>query len=110
MTSPDFIQIIMFLALLVGLTPVLGSYMNKVFTGSKHFMLPVFGWLERLTYRSAGVDPNAETNWKTYTFGLLVLNLAGIVFLFLIQLFQGYFPINPAHLQAVSWHSALNTA
>jgi K+-transporting ATPase ATPase A chain len=110
MTTTDFIQLIMFLALLVGLTPVLGSYMNKVFTGSKHFMLPVFGWLERLTYRSAGVDPNAETNWKTYTFGLLVFNLAGIVFLFLIQLFQGYFPMNPTHLQSVSWHSALNTS
>ena len=88
----------------------LGSYMHKVFVGQKHFMLPVFGWLERLTYKSIGVDPNEETNWKKYTFGLLMFNLVGIVFVFIIQLIQAYLPLNPAHLANVSWHSALNTA
>jgi potassium-transporting ATPase potassium-binding subunit len=110
MTTFDFIQIIIFITLLIVLSPVLGNYMNKVFTGNKHFMIPAFGWLEKLTYKSAGVNSNEETNWKTYTFRLLIFNLAGIVFLFFIQLLQTYLPINQAHLQNVSWHSALNTA
>jgi potassium-transporting ATPase potassium-binding subunit len=110
MTVPDVFQVILFFVLLIGLTPILGKYMSKVFTGSKHFMLPVFGWLERLTYRFTGVCSEEETNWKSYTFGLLMFNLVGFVFLFLIQLLQAYLPLNPEHLGNVSWHSALNTS
>jgi K+-transporting ATPase ATPase A chain len=110
MNTLDFIQILLFLTLLTGLTPVLGSFMNKVLTGQKHFMLPVFGWLERIIYRSVKVDPTEESNWKTYTFGLLLFNLIGFVFLFLIQVFQSVLPLNPEGLPNVSWHSAFNTA
>ena len=110
MKTQDFIQIILFFTFLIGLTPTLGNYMYKVFTGKNHFMLPVFGWLEKLTYKFAGVNANEETNWKTYTFGLLMFNLVGFLFVFIIQIFQGYLPLNPAHLSNVSWHSAFNTS
>jgi potassium-transporting ATPase potassium-binding subunit len=110
MTTHDFIQIILFFTLLIGLTPVLGNYMSKVFMGQKHFMLPVFGWLEKLTYKFSGINPDEETNWKSYTFGLLLFNLIGLVFVFLIQLFQSHLPMNPANLPNVSWHSAFNTS
>ena len=110
MTAQDVIQVILFFALLIGLTPILGKYMSMVFTGEKHFMQPFFGWLERLMYRFIGVNPNEETNWKSYAFGLLMFNLVGLVFVFLIQLFQAYLPLNPAHLANVSWHSAFNTS
>ena len=73
MTTLDFIQIIMYFALLIGLTPVLGNYMSRVFSGQKHLMLPVFGWLEKLIYKFSGINPDEETNWKTYTFSLLAI-------------------------------------
>jgi potassium-transporting ATPase potassium-binding subunit len=110
MKAQDFIQIALFFAVLIGLTPVLGKYMGKVFTGEKHFMQPVFGWLEKLTYRFIRVNPEDETNWKSYTFGLLLFNLIGFEFLFLIQIIQVQLPLNPARLANVSWHSAFNTA
>ena len=110
MTTHDIIQILLFLLLLIALTPVLGAYIYKVFTGNKHFMLPVFGWLEKLTYRFIGVNPGEESNWKMYTFGLIMFNLIGFVFVFLMQLFQVYLPLNPANLSNVSWHSAFNTS
>jgi potassium-transporting ATPase potassium-binding subunit len=110
MTAYDFIQIVLFIVLLIGFTPVLGNYMYKIFTGNKHFMLPVFGWIEKMTYKFAAIDPNEESKWKKYAFGLLIFNLAGLLFLFIIQLLQAYLPFNQAHLQNVSWHSALNTA
>jgi len=110
MTTQDLIQIVLFFALLIGLTPILGYYMFKVFTGNKHVMLPVFGWLEKLTYRFIKINPEEETNWKSYTFGLLIFNFIGLVFVFLIQLFQAHLPLNPAQLPNVSWHSAFNTA
>lgn len=110
MTTQDIIQILLFFAFLIGLTPVLGNYMSKVFMGQKHFMLPVFGWLEKLTYKFIGINPAEETNWKLFTINLLLFNLIGFIFVFLIQLFQGYLPLNPANLPNVSWHSAFNTA
>ena len=110
MNTLDFIQILLFLVVLTLLTPVLGNYMSKVFTGQKHLMLPVSGWLEKLVYRFVKVNPHEESNWKSYTFGLLLFNLAGFVFLFLIQLFQSVLPMNPAGLPNISWHSAFNTA
>lgn len=84
--------------------------MFRVFTGNNHFLLPVFGWIEKLAYKTTGVNPKEETNWKSYTFGLLMFNLTGFIFVFLLQLFQVYLPLNPQHLANVSWHSAFNTA
>lgn len=110
MKSLDLIQIFLYLLALIVLTPLLGTYMHKVFTGSHHFMKPVFGWLERMIYKFSGVDPDEETNWKAYIYGLLVFNLVGFLFLFLTQLVQQWLPLNPAHLANVSWHSAFNTS
>lgn len=110
MTTLDFVQIFLFLALLVTLSPLLGGYMKKVFTGEKHFMRPVLGWLETLIYRFSGVNSKVETNWKTYTIQLLTFNLIGFLFVFLIQLTQVRLPLNPAGLANVTWHSAFNTA
>jgi len=110
MKTLDIIQILLFLSLLIGLTPVLGQYMYKVFTGEKHFMHPVFGWLEKLTYKFIKVNPEKETNWKSYTFSMLLFNLMGLIVVFLLQLFQAQLPMNPANLPNVSWHAAFNTA
>ena len=110
MTLLDSIQVILFISVLIGLTPILGNYMFKVFSDDKHMMKPFFGWLEVLTYKLIGVNPDEETNWRSYLFALLAFNLFGFIFLFLIQLFQAFLPLNPAHLCNVSWHSAFNTA
>lgn len=110
MTIKEVIQVVLFFALLIGLAPILGNYMSKVFSGSRHFMLPVLGWLEKFTYKFVGINQDEESNWKTYTSGLLVFNLIGFVFVFLIQVLQAQLPLNPANLPDVSWHSAFNTA
>jgi K+-transporting ATPase ATPase A chain len=106
----EFIQLVIFFGLLIGLTPILGNYMSKVFTGTKHFMLPILGWFERIIYKLIGINPAEETNWKSYTYNLLLFNLTGFTFVFLMQLFQASLPLNPAHLSNVSWHSAFNTS
>lgn len=110
MTFNDIFQVSLFFILLIGLTPILGNYMCKVFTGNKHCMLPVLGWLERLIYKIIGINSDDETNWKSYTVTLLLFNTVGFIFVFLLQLFQAYLPLNPFNLSNVSWHSALNTS
>lgn len=110
METLEVLQVFLFFALLIGLTPVLGNYMSKVFSGEKHILLPVAGWMEKLIYKLAAVNPKEESNWKTYTFSLLIFNALGLFVVFLLQVTQSFLPINPAQLGNVSWHSALNTA
>ena len=110
MTTGDILQVILFFVVIIAITPFLGNFMSRVFTGKRHIMMPALGWLEKLTYRFSGVNPEEESNWKEYAIGLLMFNLIGFVFVFLIQLFQAQLPMNPAVLPNVSWHSAFNTA
>lgn len=110
MTSFDILQIVLFFIILLVLSPILGNYMSKVFMGEHHFMFKILGWLEKLIYKSCGINRDEETNWKSYTFNLLLFNFIGFLFLFLIQLLQVYLPLNPEHLSNVTWHSAFNTA
>lgn len=106
----EALQLILFLIMLVLLAPLLGKYMSLVLSGEKHIMKPVFGWLESLVYRTSGINSKEEMNWKTYTFVLLVFNLFGFLFLFLLQVLQTYLPLNTEKLPNVSWHLAFNTA
>jgi K+-transporting ATPase ATPase A chain len=106
----ESIQLILFLVLLAVLSPVLGKYMARVFMGEKHIMNPVFGWLEKLVYRLSGIKNGEEMNWTTYLYGLLLFNLFGFVFLFFLQMLQGYLPLNTEKLPNVSWHLSFNTA
>jgi K+-transporting ATPase ATPase A chain len=106
----EAIQILLYLMTLVAIAPFLGRYMAKVFMGENHLMKPVFGWLERGIYRVTGIMSTEEMNWKTYLYGVLLFNFIGLVFLFLIQLFQAALPLNPEHLPNVPWHLSFNTA
>lgn len=110
MKGNDFIQIILYLAVLVALTPLMGRFMARVYMNERHVMKPLFLWLEKLIYRLGEVNPEEEMNWKKYTFNVLIFNLLGFILLFLILLFQHYLPLNPSHLPGLSWHLALNTA
>jgi K+-transporting ATPase ATPase A chain len=106
----EAIQLIIFMLALIGLAPLLGKYMAKVFLGEKHMMKPVFGWLEKSVYRISGIKSEEEMNWKTYLYGVLLFNLFGFVLLFLLQVLQAYLPMNTEKLPNVSWHLAFNTA
>lgn len=105
----EILQVCLFLGLLLLLAPLLGGYMSKVFKGERHFMMPAFGWLEKLIYKITGTQQE-EMGWKQYTVSLLVFNLLGFIALFTLQLTQASLPLNPASLPNVSWHSAFNTA
>jgi potassium-transporting ATPase potassium-binding subunit len=110
MTSQDIIQILIYILLLALSAPLLGRYMAKVFMGEKHFMKPVLGWLERLVYRTCGIDQDEEMGWKKYTGALLLFNLFGFIAVFLLMFFQHKLPFNPQQLPNASWHLSLNTA
>lgn len=110
MNTYDWFQIFLVLGSVTLLTPVLGSWMAKVFRGEKTLLSRIFDPLERIIYRLIGIDSQEEMNWKDYAKALLIFNALGAIFLFLIQILQNVLPLNPQNLPNVPWHLALNTA
>lgn len=110
MSAIDVGQIGLYVGLLILCVAPLGAFMAKVFEGERSWLTPILGWIEKLTYRVAGVDENEEMNWKDYAKSLLWFNFFGFLIVFLLQILQNALPLNPAGLPAVSWHSAFNTA
>jgi K+-transporting ATPase ATPase A chain len=103
-------QVVFYLVMLTILTPMLGSYMARVFIGERNFLTPVFGKMEKFIYRLGGIITSDSMDWKMYTVALLIFNFFGFLIVFLLQLFQLYLPLNPQGLQNVSWDLSLNTA
>ncbi|HKA43090.1 MAG TPA: potassium-transporting ATPase subunit KdpA [Burkholderiales bacterium] len=110
MTSNLIIQCGVYLVVLLVLAKPLGEYFARVLNGERHFLSPVLGWLERLTYRASGVDPRREMRWTEYAVTVLLFNFFGFLAVYLLQRFQGMLPLNPAALGAVSPDSSWNTA
>jgi K+-transporting ATPase ATPase A chain len=110
MTANGFLQIAIYLTVLVLLAKPLGGYMARVYQGDRTLLGQVLGPVERLTYRLIGVKPEQEMGWKTYTLAVLLFSVLGILFLYALQRLQGFLPFNPQGLGAVSPDSSLNTA
>jgi len=106
----DYIQILLFAFLLIGLTPLLGSYMAKVLNGDRHLLSPLFGKAEKIIYKITGVDESQSMGWKKYTASLLLFNFAGFLLLFLLLMLQKWLPLNPQRIGNMNWHTALNTS
>ena len=96
--------------MLLLLVQPLGLFMARVYEGERTFLSPAIAPLERLVYRVAGVDPAHEQDWKRYTLAVLLFNLAGFLFVYLLQRLQGVLPLNPQGFGAVSPDSSFNTA
>ena len=110
MTPNTWIQMGVFLLALLALVKPLGAFMARVYEGQPCGLDKPLGWLERLTYRFAGIKPDQPMNWKTYAIAVLLFNLLGGLVVYALQRLQGFLPLNPAHLGAVSPDLAWNTA
>ena len=110
MTANGGSQIALYLVLLTAAAVPLGGFMADVLEGRRTPLHAVLGGLERLCYRIAGVDPEAEMGWKAYALAMLAFNLVGLVTVYALQRLQGLLPLNPDGLHAVTGHSAFNSA
>ncbi|MGA1999423.1 MAG: potassium-transporting ATPase subunit KdpA [Terriglobales bacterium] len=111
MTANGWLQIIVFLLLILAVTKPLGVYMARVFSRERTFMDPVLRPIERLLYRVTGVDENHEMRWTEYAVAMLLFSVTAMLVLYLMQRVQGYLPFNPQKFGAVNPpHLAFNTA
>ncbi len=88
----------------------LGWYMARVYEGKPCGMGWAVGWLERLLYRLAGIDPAEEMTWTAYAKAMLVFNVLGIVAVYGLQRAQAVLPLNPQQMTAVPPALSMNTA
>ena len=110
MTTNGWIQIFVFLALILAITKPLGLYMAKVFSRERTFLDPVVRPVERLLYRVTGVDEEHEMRWTEYAFAMLLFSGASMLLLYLVQRVQEFLPWNPQKFGAVAQALAFNTA
>ena len=110
MSSLEIVQIVLYLVLLVAITPLLGGYMKQVFDGERNILTPVLRPIERLIYRLSSVRPEVEQPWKEYTLALLAFNILGFLLLLGMQLLQGILPLNPEGRSGVEPWLAFNAA
>ena len=111
MTLNGWLQIFLFLALILAVTKPLGVFMTRLFSGERTLLDPVLRPIERLLYRVTGVDEKQEMKWTEYATAMLVFSAVSMLVLYLIQRIQGVLPFNPQHFGAVTpEHLAFNTA
>src|SRR6202044_2078879 len=101
MTLIGWIQILLYCAIIIAITPVLGAYMTRVFSGERTFPSPVLRPLETGIYKIAGVDEGREQTWLIYTIAMLLFHVGGFLILYALIRAQAVLPFNPAGQTAV---------
>jgi len=111
MTINGWLQILVFLALILAVTKPLGVFMTRVFAGERTFLDPMLRPVERFIYRVTGVDERHEMRWTEYAISMLLFSAVSMLLLYLIQRIQSILPWNPQHFAGVTpEHLAFNTA
>ena len=110
MTVIGWIQILLYIAIILAITPVLGAYMTRVFNGERTFLSPVLRPVEAAIYWAGGVDEKREQDWLMYTLGMLLFHVGGFLILYVLMRVQGVLPFNPAQQTAVAPDLSFNTA
>jgi K+-transporting ATPase ATPase A chain len=110
MTVIGWIQIILFCAIIVALTPLVGGYMTRVFAGERTWLSVVLRPVEAAIYWAGGVDDKREQHWLTYTVAVLLFHIGGFLILYVLMRTQAWLPFNPAEQSNVAPDLAFNTA
>ncbi|OOG45431.1 potassium-transporting ATPase subunit KdpA [Rhodanobacter sp. C01] len=110
MTTNDFLQVGLYLVVLLLLVKPVGSYMALVFADTPNRVTRFGGGVERVIYRLCGIRDDEAMGWKHYALAMLLFNVLGVLVVYLLQRVQQWLPLNPQHFGAVSPDSAMNTA
>ena len=110
MTANGWLQIGIFLALILAVTKPLGIFMARVFNREHTFMDRALRPVERLLYRLTGVDEQHEMRWTEYAFAMLLFSAVSMLVLYVQQRVQGLLPLNPQKIGAAPPDLSFNTA
>jgi K+-transporting ATPase ATPase A chain len=108
--TQNYIEVLILVVMLVISTPLLGSYMAKVFQNEKAPGDRFFAPIERFFYRITGVNPEGEQRWTVYAISVLAFSFVSVIVLYGMQRLQAHLPFNPDHMGTVSAPLSFNTA
>jgi potassium-transporting ATPase potassium-binding subunit len=109
MTINGWVQIALFVAILLLVTRPLGGYLDNVMAGRRTFLSPMLLPIERGFYRLAGIDPKEEQSWWVYARAMIVFHIVGFTFLYLLLRVQDLLPFNPQGMASIPPDLAGNT-
>ncbi len=110
MTLAGWFEIGLTLALALLAAYPIGAFMADVFENRRTFLTPIVGPVERVLYRVAGVDPEAEQKWFEYAISMVAFGGACLLGLYALLRLQAYLPLNPQGFPGVSPGLAFNIA
>lgn len=110
MTANGWLQIFLFMAVVLAVTRPMGIFMARVFSGERTFLDPLLRPIERLLYRWTGVDEQREMRWTEYSVAMLLFSGVSMLVLYGIERVQHLLPFNPQKLAGVAPDLAFNTA
>src|SRR6202451_4063380 len=110
MLSNSIDQLAVYFILMTAISVPLGLYMARVFSNERTFLDPVLAPIERLIYKTCGINPGVEMGWAGYAISMLAFSLVSMIFLYALQRLQYYLPLNPQGLAGVPPGLAFNTA
>ncbi|MGA2319201.1 MAG: potassium-transporting ATPase subunit KdpA [Solirubrobacteraceae bacterium] len=110
MSASGWAQIVLLLAVLTGITPLLGGYIERVFGGERVLLSRALGPAERrLSRLLAGSEPAAQ-DWRGYAGSLLMFSAICWLALFLVLRTQSIQPLNPQGFRSAPWDLSFDTA
>ena len=110
MTANDYLQLGLYLAVLLLLVKPLGTWMALVFSDTPNRVTRFGAPVERAIYRICGIQADEDMSWQRYALVMLAFNIVGLLFVYVLQRVQQWLPLNPQDFPAVSADSAMNTA
>jgi len=110
MSANTVLQPALFIVVLIALAIPAGRYMTAVFDGSSVVVRRIGKPVERLLYKMAGVDENAEMSWQHYALAVLAFNALGALVLYGFLRLQQWLPANPQAFGPMTPDAAFNTA
>ncbi|HEV8713725.1 MAG TPA: potassium-transporting ATPase subunit KdpA [Candidatus Binatia bacterium] len=110
MSLNGWLQILLYIMVILAVTKPLGIYMFRVFEGGRQPLPRLFGPIERGLYRLCGIDPREQQTWTEYTLVLLLFSAITLLVTYAIERLQHLLPLNPQHIGPVSPDLAFNTA
>jgi K+-transporting ATPase ATPase A chain len=100
----DLTQFALYVLILTAVLVPMGMLLTRTFTGASHTIL------ERLTYKTLGVNPDEGMSWKRYGMALLLSNAAMMGLGYFFLRIQGLLPFDSLGRSAQTPDLAFNTA
>jgi K+-transporting ATPase ATPase A chain len=109
-TTSGWLQIVLLLTVLTGITPLLGGYIHRVFAGERVLLTRALGPAERrFSALLAGSEP-AGQDWKGYAGSVLMFSAVSWLALYVLLRTQPVQPLNPQGFGAAPWGLSFNAA